>query len=138
VTEITPLLEAKEINLETEVATELPPLHVDRERVLQVLRNLLGNAAKFTPKAGKVKVVARPVNRGIEISVWDTGPGIAAEKLETIFDKFQQGTSNGASSPNGTGLGLAIAKQIVTSHGGQIWAENQPNRGSAFFFVLPV
>jgi two-component system sensor histidine kinase GlrK len=137
VTEITPLMEAKEIDLETEVAAELPPLQVDRERVLQVLRNLLGNAAKFTPKAGKVKVVARPVDHGIEISVWDTGPGIAAEKLETIFDKFQQGTSNGASATNGTGLGLAIAKQIVTSHGGHIWAENQPNRGSAFFFVLP-
>ncbi|MGH7929946.1 MAG: HAMP domain-containing sensor histidine kinase [Candidatus Binatia bacterium] len=137
VMEITPLVEAKEIKIETDVAAELPPLKVDRERVLQVLRNLLGNAAKFTPKAGKVKVVARPVNGGIEISVWDTGPGIAAEKIDAIFDKFQQGTSNGASSTNGTGLGLAIAKQIVTSHGGQIWAENQPERGSTFFFVLP-
>jgi signal transduction histidine kinase len=102
-----------------------------------VLRNLLGNAAKFTPKAGKVKVVARSVNSGVEISVWDTGPGIAAEKIDAIFDKFQQGTANGVSSTNGTGLGLAIAKQIVTSHGGQIWAENQPERGSTFFFVLP-
>ena len=137
VMEITPLVEAKEIKIETDVPAELPPLKVDRERVLQVLRNLLGNAAKFTPKAGKVKVVARTVNGGIEISVWDTGPGIAAEKIDAIFEKFQQGTSNGASSGNGTGLGLAIAKQIVTSHGGQIWAENQPERGSTFFIVLP-
>jgi two-component system sensor histidine kinase GlrK len=137
VMEITPLVEAKEIKIETDVASELPALKVDRERVLQVLRNLLGNAAKFTPKAGKVKVVARSVNGGVEISVWDTGPGIAAEKIDAIFDKFQQGTANGASSTNGTGLGLAIAKQIVTSHGGQIWAENQPERGSTFFFVLP-
>jgi two-component system sensor histidine kinase GlrK len=136
VMEIMPLVEAKEIKIETEVAPELPALKVDRERLLQVLRNLLGNAAKFTPKAGKVRVVARPVNSGIEISVWDTGPGIAAEKIDAIFEKFQQGT-NGASSTNGTGLGLAIAKQIVTSHGGQIWAENQPERGSTFFFVLP-
>jgi two-component system sensor histidine kinase GlrK len=136
VMEITPLVEAKEIKIETQVAAELPTLKVDRERVLQVLRNLLGNAAKFTPKAGKVRVVARAVNGGVEISVWDTGPGIATEKIDAIFEKFQQGTSNGAST-NGTGLGLAIAKQIVTSHGGQIWAENQPERGSTFFFVLP-
>jgi two-component system sensor histidine kinase GlrK len=135
VVEITPLVEAKEIKIETDIAAELPALKVDRERVLQVLRNLLGNAAKFTPKAGKVKVVARPVSSGVEISVWDTGPGIAAEKIDAIFDKFQQ--ANGASSSNGTGLGLAIAKQIVISHGGQIWAENQPERGSTFFFVLP-
>jgi two-component system sensor histidine kinase GlrK len=138
VMEITPLVEAKEIQIETDVAGELPTLQVDRERVLQVLRNLLGNAAKFTPKAGKVRVVARSVDGGVEISVWDTGPGIAAEKIDAIFEKFQQGTSNGASSTNGTGLGLAIAKQIVSSHGGQIWAENQPERGSTFFFVLPV
>jgi len=135
VVEITPLVEAKEIKIEMDIAADLPALQLDRERVLQVLRNLLGNAAKFTPKAGKVKVVARLVNGGVEISVWDTGPGIAAEKIDAIFDKFQQG--NGASSTNGTGLGLAIAKQIVISHGGQIWAENQPERGSTFFFVLP-
>jgi two-component system sensor histidine kinase GlrK len=137
VMEITPLMEAKEIKLETDVAAELPALKLDRERVLQVLRNLLGNAAKFTPKAGKVKVVARGVNGGVEISVWDTGPGITAEKIDAIFDKFQQATANGAAT-NGTGLGLAIAKQIVTSHGGQIWAQNQPEKGSTFFFVLPV
>jgi two-component system, NtrC family, sensor histidine kinase GlrK len=135
VVEITPLVEAKEIKIEMDIAAELPALQLDRERVLQVLRNLLGNAAKFTPKAGKVKVVARLVNRGVEISVWDTGPGIATEKIDAIFDKFQQ--ANGAASTNGTGLGLAIAKQIVISHGGQIWAENQPERGSTFFFVLP-
>jgi len=137
VVEIAPLAEAKEIRIETEVAAKLPPVKIDRERILQVLRNLLGNAAKFTPKSGKVKVRARTVNNGVEVSVWDTGPGIAAENLETIFEKFQQGKPNGASSGNGTGLGLAIAKQIITSHGGQIWAENQAERGSTFFFVLP-
>jgi signal transduction histidine kinase len=136
VVEITPLTEAKEIKIETEVAAELPPVKIDRERILQVLRNLLGNAAKFTPKAGKVKVAARTVNKGIEVSVWDTGPGIAADSLDAIFNKFQQG-SHDAAPANGTGLGLAIAKQIVTSHGGQIWAENQPERGSTFYFVLP-
>ena len=137
VVEIAPLIEAKEIEIETEVAAELPPVKIDRERILQVLRNLLGNAAKFTPKSGKVKVKARTINSGIEVSVWDTGPGIAAENLDAIFEKFQQGRADGAASGNGTGLGLAIAKQIITSHGGQIWAENQAERGSTFFFVLP-
>ena len=137
VVEIAPLIEAKKIEIETEVAVELPPVKIDRERILQVLRNLLGNAAKFTPKAGKVKVKARTVNSGIEVSVWDTGPGIAAENIDAIFEKFQQGRADGAASGNGTGLGLAIAKQIITSHGGQIWAENQAERGSTFFFVLP-
>jgi two-component system sensor histidine kinase GlrK len=135
VIEIAPLVESKEIKLETELPPELPPVKIDRERILQVLRNLLGNAAKFTPKSGKVKVKARTVDHGVEVSVWDTGPGIAAENLDTIFEKFHQGQTNG--SGNGTGLGLAIAKQIITSHGGRIWAENQAERGSTFFFVLP-
>jgi two-component system sensor histidine kinase GlrK len=135
VIEIAPLVESKEIRIETELSAELPPVKIDRERILQVLRNLLGNAAKFTPKSGKVKVKARTINNGVEVSVWDTGPGIAAENLENIFEKFHQGKTNG--SGNGTGLGLAIAKQIITSHGGRIWAENQAERGSTFFFVLP-
>jgi two-component system sensor histidine kinase GlrK len=135
--EITPLLEAKGIQLETEVADGLPTVKLDRERILQALRNLLGNAIKFTPKAGRVKVSARPANGKVEVSVRDTGPGIAAENLKTIFDKFQQGNSAGAFSANGTGLGLAIAKHIIISHGGEIWAENHLDQGSTFIFVLP-
>jgi two-component system, NtrC family, sensor histidine kinase GlrK len=135
--EITPLLEAKDIQLETEVAEGLPTVKVDRERILQALRNLIGNAVKFTPKAGRVKVAARPVPGKVEVSVRDTGPGIAAESLKTIFDKFHQGNSAGAFSANGTGLGLAIAKHIIVSHGGEIWAENDPDQGSMFIFVLP-
>ncbi len=135
--EITPLIEAKGIQLETEVAERLPTVKVDSERILQALRNLIGNAVKFTPKAGRVKVAARSVTGKIEVSVRDTGPGIAPENLKAIFDKFHQGNSNGAFSANGTGLGLAIAKHIIVSHGGEIWAENHPDRGSTFTFVLP-
>jgi two-component system sensor histidine kinase GlrK len=137
VVEITPLIEAKEIRLETEIADELPIVKLDRERILQALRNLIGNAVKFTPRAGRVKVAARSLDGTVEVSVRDTGPGIAAESLKTIFDKFHQGTLNGAFLANGTGLGLAIAKHIITSHGGQIWAENDPVQGSTFVFVLP-
>lgn len=135
--EITPLVEAKGIRLETQIPDELPAVKLDPERILQVLRNLIGNAVKFTPKSGQVKVSARSVNGILEVAVKDTGPGIAQEGLATIFDKFRQGSSNGAASANGTGLGLAIAKHIVTFHGGKIWAENHPEQGSSFIFVLP-
>ncbi len=137
VVEIGPLMEAKQIAIETDVAPELPTVKIDRERILQVLRNLLSNAAKFTPKSGKVRVRVRPLDDSVQVSVSDNGPGIAADSLDAIFDKFQQGKLNAVSGSNGTGLGLAIAKQIIASHGGKIWAENQPERGSTFYFVLP-
>ena len=137
VVEITPLVEAKEIKLETEIPAGLPSVRVDRERILQALRNLIGNAVKFTPRAGRVRVAVRSIDDKVEVSVWDTGPGIAPENLKTIFDKFHQGALKGTFSANGTGLGLAIAKHIVTSHGGQIWAENHPLEGSTFIFILP-
>ncbi|HXV82000.1 MAG TPA: ATP-binding protein [Candidatus Binatia bacterium] len=135
--EITPLVEAKGIQLETEVAAGLPAVKADRERILQALRNLIGNAVKFTPKAGRIIVAARPTTGKVEVSVRDTGPGIPAENLKTIFDKFHQANSGGAFSANGSGLGLAIAKHIIVSHGGEIWAENHPDQGSTFIFVLP-
>jgi two-component system sensor histidine kinase GlrK len=135
--EITPLVEAKGIRLGTQIPEELPAVKLDPERILQVLRNLIGNAVKFTPKTGQVEVSARSIDGALEVAVRDTGPGIAPESLATIFDKFKQGSSNGAASANGTGLGLAIAKHIVTFHGGKIWAENHPEKGSSFIFVLP-
>jgi two-component system sensor histidine kinase GlrK len=137
VSEITPLIEAKGIQLEAEVPATLPAVKVDSERILQALRNLIGNAVKFTPRAGRIKVAARPITGKVEVSVRDTGPGIAAENLKTIFDKFHQGNSGGTFSANGSGLGLAIAKHIIVSHGGEIWAENHPDQGSTFKFVLP-
>jgi two-component system sensor histidine kinase GlrK len=139
VVEITPLVEAKRIRLETDIAQELPAVKVDRERILQVLRNLLGNAVKFTPHAGRVRVAARAVDGNVEVSVWDTGPGVPDDSFNTIFEKFQQGIRNGSGtfSANGTGLGLAIAKHVIASHGGNIWAENHPEQGSIFTFSLP-
>ena len=137
VDEMTPLLEAKKIQVETDIAGALPAVNLDNERMLQALRNLIGNAVKFTPKSGHVTVAARPLDGKLQVSVHDTGPGIAAENLNAIFDKFRQANAKGAYSANGTGLGLAIAKHVITSHGGEIWAENHPERGSIFTFVLP-
>ena len=133
-TEIGPLVEAKKIRLEAKVEDDLPVLKLDSERILQALRNLIGNAVKFTPEGGRVRVTARPKGGGVEISVADTGPGIPTESLSTIFEKFRQT----APAAKGTGLGLAIVKQIITSHGGQVWAESQVGKGSTFIFVLPV
>jgi two-component system sensor histidine kinase GlrK len=137
VAEITPLVEAKQITLQSTVEAQLPRLRLDAERILQVLRNLIGNAVKFTPKGGQVSVVARPRNGKLEVSVKDSGPGIPAESLKTIFEKFHQGSHNGAKTRQGTGLGLAIASSIISSHGGEIWAESELGQGSRFVFVLP-
>jgi two-component system sensor histidine kinase GlrK len=136
-TEMEPLFLAKRIALFKQIPGELPILRIDVERILDTLRNLIGNAVKFTPDGGQVSVSVRPLEKGVEISVSDTGPGIPKEMLATIFEKFRQSTSRGPLQMKGTGLGLAIAKQIVTYHGGRIWAESEPGRGSTFIFVLP-
>jgi two-component system sensor histidine kinase GlrK len=135
--EMGPLVDAKKINLETKVTEGLPVVKMDSERVLQVIRNIIGNAVKFTPHGGYVRISARPADQGVEVSVADTGPGIPAENLTTVFEKFRQIPIQGTSRPKGTGLGLAIAKQIVTHHGGKIWAESEIGHGSTFVFVLP-
>jgi len=137
VEEIGPLVEAKKIHLEVMATEGLPILKIDSERILQVLRNIVGNAVKFTPEAGRVRISARSIDHQVEVSVADTGPGIPAGNLITIFEKFQQATTGGSSRIQGTGLGLAIAKQIITRHGGKIWAESRSGQGSTFIFVLP-
>ncbi|MBM4298495.1 MAG: HAMP domain-containing histidine kinase, partial [Deltaproteobacteria bacterium] len=137
ISEITPLVEAKQIQLHSAIETTLPAVKLDPERILLVLRNLIGNAVKFTPKGGEVQVAARPVDGKLEISVKDSGPGIPAESLTTIFEKFNQGERKNVLTRQGTGLGLAIAKSIVKSHGGEIWAESPLGHGSRFVFVLP-
>jgi two-component system sensor histidine kinase GlrK len=135
--EIGPLVEAKKINLEVMVTERLPIIKIDSERILEALRNIIGNAIKFTPEKGRVRIFVRSIDHGVEVSVADTGPGIPAGNLITIFEKFQQVTTGGSSQIKGTGLGLAIAKQIITHHGGKIWAESKPGHGSTFVFVLP-
>ncbi len=136
-TEMIPLVEAKKITLKTKIDEKLPGLKMDRERILQVLRNLIGNAVKFTPEGGQVRVSARLMNRGVEVSVSDTGPGITTESLTTIFEKFHQAHFKNSDHIKGTGLGLAIVKHVITAHGGRVWAESEPGQGSSFIFVLP-
>ncbi len=130
--EITPYAEAKKIHLEKQIAPDLAPCRMDGERILEVLRNLVGNAVKFTPDSGRVAVSAKPVPGGIEVAVSDTGPGIPKERLTAVFEKFES-----IDPRKGTGLGLALVKHIIAAHGGKVWAESEPGAGSKFIFVLP-
>ncbi len=131
-TEITPLVEAKKILLSKQVEEGLPLLKMDGDRMLQTLRNLLGNAAKFTTEKGRITIAARMVREGVEVAVEDTGPGIPEEKLASVFEKF-----SGSDPKRGTGLGLAIVKHVINVHGGRVWVESKLEQGSRFVFVLP-
>jgi len=107
--------------------------------VTQVLMNLVGNAIKFTPPQGRVTVSASKDNaEWAQVSINDSGPGISAEECQKIFQKFYQVSEDGGPKPKGTGLGLAISKALVELHGGKIWVESEPGRGSTFSFTLPV
>jgi signal transduction histidine kinase len=105
--------------------------------MIQVLVNLLDNALRFTPAGGEVKLSARAGTRGVEIAVEDTGPGIPAEQLDHLFERFYRGDKARQRQSAGSGLGLAIAKSLVEAQGGQIWAENRPGQGAKFTIELP-
>ncbi|HEY8998317.1 MAG TPA: ATP-binding protein [Edaphobacter sp.] len=111
----------------------------DPERILQVFSNLLSNAIKFSPAGGEIRLTARNLdNQEAIFEVSDQGQGIAADKLEKIFDRFQQGDTSDTRTPGGTGLGLAICRSIVNQHGGRIWATSTPGRGTTIHFTLPI
>jgi signal transduction histidine kinase len=115
---------------------ELDAVAGDERRIRQVIFNLLSNAVKFTPAGGTVEVGASQVDGEVWVSVADTGPGIALEDRERIFEEFQQ-TDAGVEQGEGTGLGLALSKRLVDLHGGRIWVETEIGRGSTFVFTLP-
>jgi two-component system sensor histidine kinase GlrK len=133
-----PLLVNKKTALRLELPESLPAVPLDRDRILQVLKNLLGNAIKFTPEGGVITVSAGVQSGSIQVTVEDNGPGISGDQLQRIFEKFRQVPTPGGPMIKGTGLGLAIVKQIITAHGGKVWAESKPGRGSTFHFTLPL
>jgi PAS domain S-box-containing protein len=123
------------IGLTVEEGPDLPPVLADRDRILQVFSNLIGNALRFTPQGGHVVLSAGFGGSGIEVSVKDTGHGIDQEHIPHIFDRFWQAPSG---RRNGAGLGLPIVKGIIEAHGGQVRVESVLGEGSTFFFTLPV
>lgn len=139
VTKLTPIAAKKAISMQLDAPDDAPAVRADKEQVLQLLENLTANALKFTDVNGQVtlRIFTPPGNsRDVQVSITDTGCGIAPEHLENIFDKFRR-IESGKGTVRGTGLGLSIAKHIVTAHGGRIWVESQTGQGSTFHFTLP-
>jgi len=135
--EMAPLIEAKKISIKIVAPGKVPPLKLDRERILQAIRNLVGNAVKFTPEGGQISLSYAHDSGRVEFCVTDTGPGIPKENLTAIFEKFHQPPVKASEWAKGTGLGLAFVKHIITAHGGKVWAESKLGQGSTFTFVLP-
>ena len=133
-----PVAAEKVIALEAPISEPSILVWADRDKINQVLMNLIGNAIKFTPAQGRVTLSAsRNGNGSVQVSVSDTGPGIPPDEKEKIFDRFYQIAEVGGAKPKGTGLGLAICKALVELHGGKIWVESEASGGSTFYFTLP-
>jgi len=135
------LVAKKSLALECCVPEDLPTVDGDRDKIMHVLMNLLGNAFEFTPAGGKVWVHAKCDDDEDEsvilVEVGDTGRGIAPDHHELIFREFAQVDASASRAHHGTGLGLTIARRFVELHGGRIWVDSELGRGSRFFFTLP-
>jgi len=140
------LLLKKDLRIVAQTEEELPTFRADEDRIIQVLTNLVGNAIKFTPRGGEIRISAKLLEGKrsedrrdfIHISVSDTGIGISEKDLSTIFDDYSQCKDTLSEMPKGTGLGLPICKEIVSRHRGNIWVESEKGTGSTFHITLPV
>jgi signal transduction histidine kinase/DNA-binding response OmpR family regulator len=132
-----PLFKNKKICLKNLIPQYIPYVYADEERMLQVFFNLIGNAIKFTHE-GTITVSATTLNDSIKVIVSDTGIGIPPEKHKAIFESFEQGDERISEEYGGTGIGLFIVKHIIDLHGGEIWVESEKEKGSQFFFTLPI
>jgi signal transduction histidine kinase len=133
-----PLALERGIKVQRDIAPDLPDIYVDPDRMAQVLGNLLSNALRYTPEGGTVTLAASLLEHEVEIRVQDTGPGIAAEDIQHVFDRFYRADKSRQRDSGGLGLGLAIAKSIVENHGGRIWAESPDDSGTTFVIMLPI
>jgi two-component system, OmpR family, phosphate regulon sensor histidine kinase PhoR len=136
VARLSPQAERKEIRVTTDLAAELPAVQADRERIQQVVGNMLHNAIKFTPAGGQINITSTRDGDSVVIRIRDSGIGISKEDLVHIFERFFK--ADKSRTHEGSGLGLAIAKHIVQAHHGKIWVESEEGRGSTFSFSLPV
>lgn len=132
---IEPVAAKRSVQVGAALPSTLPEIRCDRQRVIQVLLNLLGNAVKFSPSGGTVRVDAVPEAGALRFAVSDQGPGIAAASLPHVFDRYWKRTLDGQ---EGAGLGLYIARGIIDAHGGRIWVESQVGVGTTFYFTLPL
>jgi two-component system phosphate regulon sensor histidine kinase PhoR len=135
---VQPLMQKKEIALEVELPPKMPELHLDKDKITTVLVNILGNAAKYTPQAGRVSLKVKCDDGRLRASVEDTGVGISPEDLPKVFDKFFRSDDPRVQAEVGTGLGLSLAREVVRMHGGEITVESELDKGSTFTMALPL
>jgi signal transduction histidine kinase len=130
-----PIARQKEQKIVCIVDERLPLICGDRERLVQVFGNLIGNAIKFAPERGTITIEARRIGKNVQFTVRDTGPGIPEADLRKVFTPYWQAKKT---AHMGAGLGLAIVRGIIEAHGGKVWAENAPGGGAVFTFTIPV
>jgi signal transduction histidine kinase len=130
------LLANKPVRLHIDIEDNLPLVRADRQRILQILLNIVSNACKFTEE-GEIRVTALQANKEIVISIADTGPGIAPEDKAMVFEAFKQ-TTTGLRQGGGTGLGMPIARSLAEAHGGRLWLESEFGKGATFYIALPI
>jgi histidine kinase len=134
-----PQFSACEVELQVCVPSESPQIHVDPDRIAQVLINLLANALRYTPAGGSVEIRLVAYEDLVQISISDTGIGIGAEHLPLLFERFYRVDKSRGRSSGGTGVGLTIARYLVYAHGGDIWAESEGlGAGATFHVTLPI
>jgi PAS domain S-box-containing protein len=131
------IAEGKNVRLKASLPADIPAIYADRERVLQTFSNIVGNAVKFTPAEGEVRIEAERGDDAVIFSIIDNGPGISPEDLRHVFDRYWQAKSR-RRGRQGIGLGLVIVKGIVEAHGGKVWVESQLGAGSRFSFSMPL
>lgn len=136
VSQLNPLAQRQQVAVNTDLATDLPTVRGDSDRIRQALVNLLHNAIKFNRPGGSVTVSTKTEKECVMVSISDTGIGISKEELPHVFERFYK--ADKARTGGGTGLGLAIAKHIIQAHGGSIWAQSEEGKGSTFSFSLPI
>jgi signal transduction histidine kinase len=135
---VAPSFAEKALDLRADVPGKLPRVQVDADRAVQVLSNLLSNALRYTPAPGAVQLTVRPVDEAVEVSLRDSGIGIAPEDLPRVFERFYRVDKSRSRALGGSGIGLTISKALVESMGGRIWAQSPgPGQGSTFTFTLP-
>lgn len=131
------LATAKGLELNTEMCPEEILVNADKDRIAQILTNLIGNAVKFIPTGCQINVIVTDCADHIEVAVRDNGPGLSKEDMEKVFDRFVQAHNLAGAGEHGTGLGLTIARELVQMHKGRIWVESAPAHGCCFYFTLP-
>jgi two-component system phosphate regulon sensor histidine kinase PhoR len=136
IAQLSPQAERQKLSIAKESAADLPSVPADKDRVRQVIANLVHNAIKFTPAGGRITITTRALEGSVVVDIADTGIGISKEDLPRVFERFYKGDR--ARAGEGTGMGLAIAKHVVEAHDGNIWVESEEGKGSTFSFSLPL